>query len=104
MANIRQVINAKNVYEWHTQFEGFGMYLAGAALDWVRDLPKGAYTYLDQLEPDFIEAFSLTGIKHNTVTKIYNFKQLEIEIVRDYSKRLKKYLLRCPKIEILSQE
>ena len=33
MANIRQVINAENVYEWHTQFEGFGMTLDGAALD-----------------------------------------------------------------------
>ena len=51
-----------------------------------------------------MEAFSLTGIKHNTVTKIYNFKQLEIETVRDCSKILKKYLLRCPEIEIPSQE
>ena len=34
MANIRQVINAKNVYEWHTQFEGFGMTLDGTALYW----------------------------------------------------------------------
>ena len=104
MANIRQVINVENVYEWHMQFEGFGMTLDGAALDWFRDLPKGAYTTLDQLEPDFIKAFSLTGIKHNTVTKIYNFRQLETETVRDCSKRLKKYLLRCPKIEIPSQE
>ena len=54
MANIRQVINAKNIYEWHTQFEGFGMTLDGAALDWFKDLPKGTYTTLDQLEPDFI--------------------------------------------------
>ena len=74
MANIRQVINAKHVYEFHTQFEGFGMTLDGTALDWFKDLPKGSYTSLDQLEPDFVEAFSLTSIKHNTVTKIYNFK------------------------------
>ena len=86
MANIRQVINAKNVYEWHTIFKGYGMTLDGAALDLFRDLPKGAYTTLDQPNPDFIEAFSLTGIKHNTVTKIYNFKQLETETVRDCSK------------------
>ena len=78
------------------------MTLDGAALDWFRDLPKGAYTTLDQLEPDFIEAFLLTGIKHNTATKIYNFKQLEIETVRDCSKQLKKYLFRCPEIEIPS--
>ena len=62
------------------------MTLDGAALNWFRDLPKGAYTNLDQLEPDFIEAFLLTGIKHNTITKIYNFKQLEIETVRYCSK------------------
>ena len=80
------------------------MTLDGAALDWFRDLPKGAYTSLDQLEPDFIEAFSSTGIKHNTVTKIYNFKQLETKTMRDCSKRLKKYLLRCLEIEIPSQE
>ena len=104
MANIKQVINAKNVYEWHTQFEGFCMTLDGAALDWFRDLRKGAYTTLDQLELEFIEAFSLTGIKYNTIIKIYNFKQLETEIVRDCSKRLKKYLLRCLEIEIPSQE
>ena len=104
MANIKQVINAKNVYEWHTQFEGFGMTLDGAALDWFQDLPKGAYTNLDQLEPDFIKAFSLTSIKHNTITKIYNFKQLETETVRDCSKRLKKYILRCLEKEIPNQE
>ena len=80
------------------------MTLDGAALDWFRDLPKGAYTNLDQLELDFIEAFLLTGIKHNLVTKIYNFKQLETDTVRDCLKQLKKYLLRCPKIEIPSQE
>ena len=80
------------------------MTLDGATLDWFRDLPKGAYTTLDQLESNFTKAFSLIRIKHNTITKIYNFKQLETEAVRDCSKWLKKYLLRCPKIEIPSQE
>ena len=80
------------------------MTLDWAALDWFRDLPKGSYTTLDQLELDFIKAFSLTGIKHNIVTKIYNFKQLEMETVRDCSKQLKKYLLRWPEIEIPIQE
>ena len=75
MANIRQVIRAKQVDEWHTQFEGFGMTLDGPALDWFQDIPKNAYTNLEEMEKDFIEAFSLTSIKHNnTVTQIYNFK------------------------------
>ena len=46
----------------------------------------------------------LTGIKHNTVTKIYNFKQLESETVRDCSKRLKNYIVRCLEIEIPNQK
>ena len=66
------------------------MILDEVTLDWFKDLLKGAYTTLDQLEPDFIEAFFLIDIKHNKVTKIYNFKQLEIETRRDCSKRLKK--------------
>ena len=35
--------------------------------------------------------------------KIYNFKQLETETVRDCLKRLKKYIFRCPKKEIPNQ-
>ena len=38
------------------------MTLEGPALDWFRDIPKDAYTNLKEMEPDFIEAFSLTGI------------------------------------------
>ena len=53
------------------------------------------------MEKDFIEAFFLTGI---TITQVYNLKQIENEIVRDYSKQLKKYILRCPKKEIPNQE
>ena len=56
------------------------------------------------MEKDFIESFSLTGIKHNTVTHIYNFKQTKNKTVRDCSKRLKKYILRFPKKEIPNQE
>ena len=59
------------------------MTLEGWALDWLRDIPKDAYANLEEMEPNFIEAFSLTGIKHNTVTKIYHFKQIEVEIVKD---------------------
>ena len=79
MSNIEQVISAKNVYKWHTQFKGLDMTLDGAALDWFRDLPKEAYTTLDQLEPDFIEAFSLTGIEQTQSQRFIisnNLKQI----------------------------
>ena len=99
-----QVIRAKHVNKWHTKFEGFRMTLDGPALDWLRDIPKNSYTNLEDMENKFIEAFSLTGIKHNIVTKIYSFKQTKIDTVRDYSKRLKIHILRCPKVEILNQE
>ena len=75
MANIRQVIRAKHVNEWHTQFEGFRMTLDEPTLDWFRDIPKNAYKNLEDMEKEFIEAFFLTR-----VTKIYNFKQTKIRI------------------------
>ena len=53
---------------------------------------------------DFVEAFSLTRIKHNTSTLIYNFKQIEHKMVRECSNRLKKYILRCPETEVPTQE
>ena len=81
-----------------------GMTLDGLALDWFQDIPKNAYTNLEEMEEYFIEAFSLIGIKHNTVMQINNLKQIEIKTVRDYSKSLKKYILRCPKKEIPNYE
>ena len=70
MTNIRRVIRAKHVNKWCTQFEGFGITLEGLALDWFRDIPKDAYANLEEMEPKFIEAFYLIGIKYNIVTKI----------------------------------
>ena len=81
------------------------MTLDRPALDWFQDIPKNAYTSLEEMKKDFIEAFSLlTSIKHNTVMQIYNFKQVEHKIVRDNLKHLKKYILRCLKAEIPNQE
>ena len=52
--------------------------------------PKYAYTNLEKMEKDFIEPLSLMGIKHNTVTQNYNFKQAKHETIIDYLKILKK--------------
>ena len=81
------------------------MTLDGPALDWFQeDIPKNAYTNLEEMEKDFIEAFSLKGIKHNTIMQIYNFKQTKNETVRDCSKWLKKCILRCPKKKTLIKD
>ena len=80
------------------------MPLDGPALNWFQDIPKNAYTNLEEMEKDLVEAISLIDIKHNTTTQIYNFKQVKYETIRDYSKKLKKYILRCPKAKIPSQD
>ena len=104
MANFRQVMRAEQVFDWHTQFEGFGMTLDSVALSWFQAIPRNTYSNLEDMEKDFIEAFSKTGIKHNTVALIYNFKQASHESVRECSNRLRQYILRCPNEEVPSQE
>ena len=76
------------------------MNLDGPTLDWFQDIPKNAYTNLEEMEKYFIEAFSL----HNIDIQIYNFKQAKHVTIRDCLKRSKKYILRCPKVEIPNQE
>ena len=44
----------------------------------------------------FIKENTKTGIKHNTLMKILDFKQKEKKIVQDAIGRLKALILRCP--------
>ena len=53
---------------------------------------------------DFAQAFSKTGIKHDTVALIFSFKQTLSETVRECSNRLKQYIARCPVGEVPTQE
>ena len=56
------------------------------------------------MEKDFVEVFSLTSIKLNTLNLIYKFKQTKHETIKECSNQLKKYTLRCPEVETPNQE
>ena len=45
-----------------------------------------------------------SGLKHNVLYKIHQFKQEPDEFIRDYASCLQQYLTRCPIREIPSQE
>ena len=62
------------------------------------------YLTYEDLEKDFIVAFSKTGLKHDVLSQIHGFKQKSDESVRDGANRLWKYLARCPEEEMPSQE
>lgn len=62
------------------------------------------YLSYEELERNFIAAFSKTGLKHDVLSQIHGFKQKADESVRDGANRLQQYLARCPKEEIPSQE
>ena len=103
MAAFRQAVHAEQVSDAHTQIEGFGLTLESKALTWFQTLEPTSKTSLDQLEKDFIGAFSKMGLKHNAVAQIYSFQQKEFESVRDCMSRLCQYVNRCPNDEKPSQ-
>ena len=78
--------------------------MEGKALSWFQTLDTGSYYSFDALEKEFITAFTKTGIKHDVSNLITNFKQNEIETVKDCVNQFKQYLARCPESEVPSQE
>ena len=99
VAAFRQAVRAEQVADTHTQIEGFGLTLEGKALMWFQTLGPESKESLNQLERDFIAAFSKMGIKHNAMAQIFSFQQKDHETVRDCVNRLKQYIARCPKEE-----
>ena len=89
MAAYKQAVHTKQVRNTHTQIKGFGLTLESKALTWFQTLEPTSKTSLDQLEKDFIGAFSKMGLKHNAVAQIYSFQQKEFEAVRDCVSRLR---------------
>ena len=61
-------------------------------------------TSLQNIEKDFVVAFSKIGPKHSAAKQIDTFKQRKGELVRDYVNRLKQYVARCPDDEKPSQK
>ena len=62
----------------------------------VSTIGREDYENIEALLQDFVEEFSMPGIKHNTVSQIYSFKQKDNEKVREAALRFKQYIERCP--------
>ena len=102
LASFKQVVRAEQVNDFHTKVEGFGLTLEGHALSWFQTLNVTEYLTYEDLEKDFIAAFSKTGLKHDVLSQIHGFKQKSDESVRDGANRLRQYLARCPEEEMPS--
>ena len=88
LASFKQVARAEQVTDLHTKVEGFGLTLEGRALSWFQTLNPVDYLSYEELERDFIAAFSKTGLKHDVLSQIHEFKQKADESVRDRANRL----------------
>ncbi|MCO5606996.1 hypothetical protein L7F22_061187 [Adiantum nelumboides] len=84
----KHVLRSKQITDFHTQYEGFGLTLEGTALTWFQPLDPEIFSNIDDVLRKFAEEFSKRGIKHNTVSHIYAFKQRENEKVKEASLRL----------------
>ncbi|MCO5588471.1 hypothetical protein L7F22_042428 [Adiantum nelumboides] len=100
----KQVLRAEQITDFHTQYVGFGLTLEGTALTWFQPLDPELFPNIDNVLREFAEEFSKRGIKHNTVSQIYAFKQRENEKVKEASLRFKQYIERCPRRELSQDE
>ena len=84
VARFRQVLYAEEVDDVHTMVQGFGLTLEGkASLSWFQSLSNAIIYDFEILIDAFIKENTKTGIKHNTLTQILDFKQTDKETVRD---------------------
>ena len=88
----------------HTMVQGFGLTLEGKALRWFQSLSNAMLYDFEILVEAFIKENTKTGIKHNTLTQILDFKQRERETVKDAIARLKSLISRCPPREMPAED
>ncbi|MCO5546848.1 hypothetical protein L7F22_000285 [Adiantum nelumboides] len=100
----RQVLYVEDVEDVHTMVQGFGLTLEGRALRWFQSLSNATLYDLETLVKAFIKENTKTGIKHNTLTQILDFKQKERETVKDAIARLKSLISRCPPREMPAED
>ena len=74
VARFRQVLYAEDVKDVHTMVQGFGLTLEGRALRWFQSLSNATLYDFEILVEAFIKENTKTGIKHNTLTLILDFK------------------------------
>ncbi|MCO5577323.1 hypothetical protein L7F22_031151 [Adiantum nelumboides] len=104
VARFCQVLHAEEVDEVHTMVQGFGLTLEGKALQWFRSLGNSMLYDFEVLIAAFIKENTKTGIKHNTLTQILDFKQREKETIKDAIARLKSLISRCPLREMPAED
>ena len=104
VARFRQVLYAEEVEEMHTMVQGFGLTLEGRALRWFQSLSNATLYDFEVLVEAFIKENTKTGIKHNTLTQILDFRQKERETVKDAIARLKSLISRCPPREMPAED
>ena len=63
--------------------------LEGRVLSWFQMLDLSDYLTYEELEQDFIAAFSKMGLKHDVLLQIHGFKQKNYESVRDGANHLR---------------
>ncbi|MCO5588037.1 hypothetical protein L7F22_041991 [Adiantum nelumboides] len=100
----RHVLHAEEVDEVHTMVQGFGLTLEGKALRWFQSLGNSMLYDFEVLIAAFIKENTKTGIKHNILTQILDFKQREKETVKDAIARLKSLISRCPLREMPAED
>ncbi len=104
VARFRQVLYAEGVEDVHTMVQGFGLTFEGKALSWFQSLDNSVLYDFETLVAAFIKENTKTGIKHNTLTQILDFKQGEKESVKDAIVRLKRLISRCPPREMPAED
>ena len=95
---------AEKVHDLHTLVEGFGLTMEGKALTWFQTQKMAKFSSFTQLAKEFVREHTKSGLKHDVLSQIHQFKQESNESVRDCASRLRQYLTRCPVMEIPSQE
>ena len=58
-------------------------------MTWFQPLKREDYVDIEALLQDFVEEFSMRGIKHNIVSHIHSFRQKDTEKVREGVLRFK---------------
>ena len=84
--------------------QGFGLTLEGRALRWFQSLSSTTLYDFEIMVEAFLKENTKTGIKHNTLTQILDFKQKEKETVKDAIARLKSLISRCPPREMPAED
>ena len=73
-------------------------------MDWFQSLHMDEFHDLATFFEEFTQEFSKRGVKHNTFSLIYDFKQEVGESVKNAARRMKRYVKRCPREELPTEE